>query len=89
MAPRLLAEFRRLSEQATLRRPAHPRLTERELMVLRLAGKGLTNREIAVELGIAENTVKNHVRNVLEKLHLHSRTEAVLHALREGLLDLD
>ncbi len=89
MAPRLLAEFRRLSDQATLRRPAHPRLTDRELVVLRLAGKGLTNREIAGELRIAENTVKNHVRNVLEKLHLHSRTEAVLHALREGLLTLD
>lgn len=89
MAPRLLAEFNRLSAQVHAPRPVPPRLTARELEVLRLAGKGLTNQQIARELGIAENTVKNHVRNVLEKLHLHSRTEAVLHAVREGLLDLD
>jgi len=89
MAPRLLAEFNRLSAQVQSPQRVHPRLTARELEVLRLAGKGLTNQQIAHELGIAENTVKNHVRNVLEKLHLHSRTEAVLHAVREGLLDLD
>ena len=50
--------------------------------------KGLSNREIAGELYISENTVKNHVRNILEKLHLHSRMEAVVYAVREKLLDI-
>ena len=65
-----------------------PRLTERELEVLRLVAKGLNNREIAKQLFISENTVKNHVRNILEKLQLHSRMEAVMYAMREKLLDI-
>jgi two-component system NarL family response regulator len=56
--------------------------------VLRLVARGMTNREIADELFISENTVKNHVRNILEKLHLHTRMEAVIYAVRERLLDL-
>ncbi|MDQ3957822.1 MAG: response regulator transcription factor, partial [Actinomycetota bacterium] len=65
-----------------------PRLTERELEVLKLVAKGLNNRDIGQELFISENTVKNHVRNILEKLHLHSRMEAVVYAVREKLLDI-
>jgi DNA-binding NarL/FixJ family response regulator len=65
-----------------------PRLTGRELDVLRLVVKGLPNREIAEELFISQNTVKNHVRNILEKLHVRSRTEAATLAVREHLLDL-
>ena len=49
--------------------------------------QGLNNREIAKRLFISENTVKNHVRNILEKLQLHSRMEAVMYAVREKLLD--
>ena len=64
-------------------------LTSRELEVLKLVAKGKSNREIADELYISENTVKNHVRNILEKLHLHSRMEAVLYAVRERLLDIE
>jgi DNA-binding NarL/FixJ family response regulator len=64
-----------------------PRLTGRELDVLRLVVKGLTNREIARDLFISQNTVKNHVRNILEKLHVRSRTEAATLAVRERLLD--
>ena len=67
---------------------APPRLTDRELQVLRLIATGMSNREIAGELTISENTVKNHVRNILEKLHLHSRVEAVMYALRENIIDL-
>jgi two-component system NarL family response regulator len=48
----------------------------------------MSNREIADELYISENTVKNHVRNILEKLHLHSRMEAVIYAVKERLLDI-
>ena len=57
--------------------------------MLKLVAKGLSNREISEELYISENTVKNHVRNILEKLHLHSRMEAVVYAMREKLLDVD
>ena len=56
--------------------------------MLRLVAKGHNNREIARQLFISENTVKNHVRNLLEKLQLHSRMEAVMYAVREKLLDL-
>ena len=65
-----------------------PRLTDRELEVLRLVALGKSNREIAGDLFISENTVKNHVRNILEKLHLHTRMEAVMYAVREKLLDI-
>nr|MDQ3385576.1 LuxR C-terminal-related transcriptional regulator [Actinomycetota bacterium] len=56
--------------------------------VLRLVAQGLSNRDIGVQLFISENTVKNHVRNILEKLQLHSRMEAVLYAVKEKILDV-
>ncbi len=89
MASKLLIEFTNLAKRADERTsvPA-PRLTERELEVLRLVAEGMSNREIAGELYISENTVKNHVRNILEKLHLHTRMEAVMYAVREKLLDI-
>ena len=65
-----------------------PRLTDREMEVLRHLARGTNNRDIAKELFIAENTVKNHVRSILEKLHLHSRTEAVVYGVREKLLEI-
>jgi DNA-binding NarL/FixJ family response regulator len=66
-----------------------PQLTGRELEVLRLIADGMTSREIGDKLFISENTVKNHVRNILDKLGLHSRNEAVLYALREDLISLN
>jgi len=89
MASKLITEFQNLSKLTADRSqvPA-PKLTDRELEVLRLVAQGKTNREVADELYIAENTVKNHVRNILEKLHLHSRMEAVLYAVRENLFEL-
>ena len=90
MASKLFSEFNVLAQQADERqRSLSPRLTERELEVLKLVARGLSNRDIAGELFISENTVKNHVRNVLEKLQLHSRMEAVVYAMREKLLDVD
>jgi DNA-binding NarL/FixJ family response regulator len=62
------------------------RLTERELGVLRLVTEGLRNREIAVELGISENTVKFHLKNIVEKLHAQNRAELAARAVREGLV---
>src|SRR3989442_9651813 len=89
MAAKLLAEFAAMSKRAaeTRQLPA-PRLTEREMEVLRLVAQGLNNRDIAGKLFISENTVKNHIRNILEKLHLHSRMEAVVYAVREKLLEI-
>jgi DNA-binding NarL/FixJ family response regulator len=87
MAVKLIDEFKQMSRTDRDQVPT-PRLTERELEVLRLVAKGLNNKDIAKRLFISENTVKNHVRNLLEKLQLHSRMEAVLYAVREKLVDL-
>jgi len=87
MAVKLIDEFKLMSRPERNHVSAL-RLTDRELEVLRLVARGMNNREIAKELFISENTVKNHVRNLLEKLQLHSRMEAVMYAVREKLLDL-
>ena len=89
MASKLLTEFAAISK-ASNDRPAMatPRLTDREMEVLRLVAQGLNNRDIAKQLFISENTVKNHIRNILEKLHLHSRMEAVVYAVREKMIEI-
>ena len=68
--------------------PRRPTLTGREIEVLRHVARGMTSKQIGRELFISENTVKNHIRNVLDKLGLHSRSEAVLYAVRENLIEL-
>ena len=87
VASKLVSEFAAISKRSD-ERASRPSLTDRELEVLRYAADGLTNRQIGRRLQISENTVKNHIRNILEKLHLHSRMEAVLYAVREELIDL-
>ncbi len=87
MAVKLIDEFKQMSRPEKGQVPGM-RLTDRELEVLRLVATGMNNREIAKQLVISENTVKNHVRNILEKLQLHSRMEAVMYAVKEKLLDL-
>lgn len=64
-------------------------LSERELDVLRLIARGMSNKEIAKELVISEGTVKSHVSNILSKLHLAHRTQAALYALKRRLVPLD
>jgi two-component system, NarL family, response regulator LiaR len=64
-------------------------LTERETEVLRLVAQGLSNQEIADRLVISEATVRTHVSSLLNKLHLASRTQAALYALKQGLASLD
>ncbi len=86
MAIKLIDEFKQMSKPEKAAGPGL-RLTERELDVLRLVAQGHSNKEIAARLYISENTVKNHVRNMLEKLQLHSRMEAVMYAVRENLLE--
>jgi DNA-binding NarL/FixJ family response regulator len=80
MATKILREF-----SAAAPRPG-PSLTHREREVLELVARGDANKEIARHLQISENTVKNHLRNILEKLHLQNRVQAVMYALREGLI---
>jgi two-component system NarL family response regulator len=88
VASKLISEFAAMSKRAD-ERATRPNVTSRELEVLQFASSGLTNRQIGRRMGISENTVKNHIRNILEKLHLHSRMEAVLYAVREELIELN
>lgn len=85
IAKKVLEEFhstekRRLSEEP---------LTQREMEVLKLIAQGFENKEIAGQLIISDATVRTHVSNILGKLHLASRTQAALYALREGLASLE
>ena len=86
MARKLLDEF---SSQAKkpVPRSEGPALTPREREVLQLLAKGKSNKEISALLFIAENTVKNHMRSILEKLHLENRVQAAAYALRNQMRD--
>jgi len=88
MAIKLISEFAGLAKQERTPKaaPAIPELTPRETEVLKLLARSLNNREIGERLFITENTVKNHVRNILEKLQVHSRTEAAIYAVRAEYL---
>ncbi len=85
IARKVLQELSRPGKENSTTDP----LTEREVEVLRLISKGLSNKEIASALFVAEWTVRTHVSNILGKLHLASRTQAALYALRTGLASLD
>ncbi len=88
MASKLLAEFALMHRRDVAAAAGHlPKLTEREIEVLGLVARGLGNREIGRELFISENTVKNHVRNILEKLQLHTRMEAAMYAVQQNLIN--
>lgn len=81
IAPRIIA---RIAQPA----PVAESLTERELEVLRLAARGLTNKQIGHDLDISDRTVQNHLANIYAKLGVASRTEAVTAALQRGMLRL-
>ena len=87
LARKLLLEFARPAQASG---PAHDpdALTEREREVLELLVQGITsNRKLARQLGVSENTVKFHVRNILDKLHLHNRAQVVSYAIRNKIVD--
>jgi DNA-binding NarL/FixJ family response regulator len=89
-AKRLLQEFARPPQPAEQQqqRSENDELTSREREVLELMVQGVTsNRKLAKHLGVSENTVKFHVRNILDKLRLHTRAEVVGYALRKGIVD--
>ena len=88
MAGKLLDVTNQLLRHEELLSARKPQLTGREIEVLELVAQGNTSREIGALLFISENTVKNHIRNILDKLGLHSRNEAVLYAVREDLISI-
>lgn len=84
LARKLLREFAKPGQT----KDSPDALTEREMDVLRCLVEGITsNRKLAEKLGVSENTVKFHVRNILDKLHLHNRAQAVAFALRNRIVD--
>jgi DNA-binding NarL/FixJ family response regulator len=88
IAGRLLKELRRRDpavRAAATDRDEGPGLTRREIEILQLVADGLSNKEIGTELSITEGTVKNHVHNALEKLHLENRIQAAAYVVRQGL----
>jgi two-component system, NarL family, response regulator LiaR len=85
IARKLIQEINHPSDLPPVEEP----LTEREVEVLRLVAKGMSNQEIADLLIVSERTVRTHVSNILSKLHLANRTQAALYALKEGFSRLD
>lgn len=87
IAVKILQEFRQSIQPSPSEETLADELTEREVQVLEEVVKGLTNKEIAEVLIITENTVKIHLRNILEKLQVQNRIQAAVYAVREGLVD--
>lgn len=88
VARKVLNRFAGVSGKLQGKKPLEM-LTERELDVLRLVTKGLSNKDVAEELCLSIRTVQGHLANIFNKLRVSSRTEAVVHALREGWVTLD
>lgn len=84
MAEKVFQQFKRVTMADTKELEV---LTPRERELVICVGQGLTNRQIAVALYITENTVKNHIKNVLEKLHLNNRAHLAAYAIQHGLID--
>lgn len=89
IAAKILKEFTHPTTASQQEAPLVEELTAREIEILQLVVDGLTNKEIASALVISENTVKIHLRNILEKLHLQNRIQAAVYAVRQGLVDAD
>jgi DNA-binding NarL/FixJ family response regulator len=71
----------------SVRREAYDGISARELEVLKLTASGLANKQVARSLGLSEKTVRNHIANIYEKLGIHDRSQALLYAVRKGLVD--
>ena len=84
IASRVLAEFRRLARDSSKDRFVD--LSKREVRILRLVAEGASNKEIGDRLSLSEQTIKNYLSTIYQKLHVSSRTEAAIKAIREGLI---
>jgi DNA-binding NarL/FixJ family response regulator len=87
LAAKILQEFRQPDQSLPRQSEANDKLTPREIEVLERVVEGATNKEIAEALVITENTVKIHLRNILEKLHVQNRIQAAVYAVRQGLVN--
>lgn len=88
MAAKILREFQKPTETTSQSAASQPdTLTDREIEVLELVVEGASNKDIAQQLHVTRNTVKMHLRSILEKLHVQNRVQAAVLAVREGLLD--
>ena len=85
IARKMLTTFEGIRSNAEIT----PSLTERELEVIKALAQGKSNKEIARALDISEKTVRNHASNIYKKLHIFDRTQAVIYAIRRGLVDLE
>jgi DNA-binding NarL/FixJ family response regulator len=88
MAPEIARKMLLAFEEAD-QEPSAPRLTERELEIITALAHGQGNKQIARGLHISEKTVRNHISNIYKKLHVYDRTQAVLYAIKEGLVDVE
>jgi NarL family two-component system response regulator LiaR len=86
VAQKMLSTFEGIRAE---HRDIAPPLTDREFDIVRGFARGKNNKEIARDLGITEKTVRNHASNIYAKLHVFDRTQAVLYAIRKGLVDLE
>lgn len=90
MAPEIARKMLLAFEEAGKEEePSAPTLTERETEIVTALARGAGNKQIARSLSISEKTVRNHVSNIYKKLHIYDRTQAVLYAIREGLVDVE
>jgi len=88
LAEHVLQQFQELSSRSEAEAYISP-LTPREIEILEFIAKGYLNKQIAAELGISEQTIKNHVTSILRKLNANARTEAVVVAIKQGLIKLE
>jgi DNA-binding NarL/FixJ family response regulator len=86
IARRMLLAFEEVDQEEE---PSVPTLTNRELEIVTAFARGMGNKQIARDLDISEKTVRNHVSNIYKKLHVYDRTQAVLYAIREGLIEAE
>ena len=88
IASKVLGEFRALSVYGARAPSIFAPLSPREVQILEVIMSGSTNKQIAHELSISEQTVKNHVSSILRKLSVNDRTQAVVHAIRKGWIEM-
>jgi len=88
VAEQVLSQFQRLSWQNEAESFMSP-LTPREIEILKYIAQGFLNKQIALKLGISEQTIKNHVTSILRKLNANARTEAVVLAIKQGLITIN